>query len=297
MLKDLVSIVIPCYNAEKYLNDCLSALLNQTYKKIEVIIVNDGSTDNSEKIIDSYEKKFKKNNMKLLKINQANSGQASAVNNALKFVNGEYLMWQDADDWYELDTVEYLKNYLDDTNSEIVRAEAVFRDANDLNKVLFHARSKYDANNNVFESYLFETDSYCWPGIWMVKMEYFDSRIHDRTIIVSGEGQNAQLIFPLTCKNKVGYLKKVVYNYRVINNSHSHTKRNLSQKIKRNKNFKTLFTKVIYSIDVLSLDEKKKYEKKISNKYNYIIFKDIFLISFFKNCLKQVLRFFCLWKK
>lgn len=55
-----VSVIIPCYNAEKYLSDCLDALLKQTYKNVEVIIVNDGSTDNSESIIDSYISQYDK---------------------------------------------------------------------------------------------------------------------------------------------------------------------------------------------------------------------------------------------
>ena len=69
MGKKLVSILIPCYNAEKYLDDCLNAILNQSYDNIELIIVNDGSTDNSEKIIDSYYKKFNNFSKKLIKIN------------------------------------------------------------------------------------------------------------------------------------------------------------------------------------------------------------------------------------
>lgn len=85
-----VSVIIPCYNAEKYLSDCLDALLKQTYKNVEVIIVNDGSTDNSESIIDSYISQYDKRGKKLIKINQKNQGQAAAVNNALKYVTGDY---------------------------------------------------------------------------------------------------------------------------------------------------------------------------------------------------------------
>lgn len=297
MEKGLVSIVIPCYNAEKYLDDCLSALLNQTYKKLEVIIVNDGSTDNSENIIDNYIGKFKNNGMKLIKINQENGGQASAVNNGLKYVNGEYLMWQDADDWYELDAVECMLNYLKKNKYDIVRAEASFRNEDNLDHIVYHAKSKYDFNDNVFDSYVFETDSYCWPGIWMVKMNYFDSRIKNRTIIKSSEGQNAQLIFPITCKKVVGYLNKIVYNYRIISNSHSHAKRNIFQRINRHNNFKKLFIEIIYSIDILSGKEKIKYIKLIKKKYNYRIMNEIFKINLFKRIAKKILRILGLWNK
>ena len=83
MKNGLVSIIIPCYNASKYLNKCLDSLLNQTYKNIEVIIVNDGSTDESKLIIESYIDKFSKKKKKLIIINQDNAGHAVAVNNAL----------------------------------------------------------------------------------------------------------------------------------------------------------------------------------------------------------------------
>ena len=99
IIKDLVSIIIPCYNCEKYLNRLLDSILIQDYKFIEILIVNDGSIDNIERIILSYMIKFSERNINLIYINQSNSGQSSALNNALKFISGEFLIWPDSDDW------------------------------------------------------------------------------------------------------------------------------------------------------------------------------------------------------
>lgn len=97
-----ISIIIPVYNTEKYLTECLDSLINQTYKDLELIIINDGSTDNSMNIIKKYQKKY--DNIKVFE--QENSGQSVARNVGLKYATGDYIMFVDSDDYIELDMVE-----------------------------------------------------------------------------------------------------------------------------------------------------------------------------------------------
>ena len=151
MKKGLVSIIIPCYNSSKYLDDCLSALINQSYKNLEVIIVNDGSTDNSKRIIESYFDKFNNNRIILKLINQNNQGVASAVNNGLKYATGEYLMWQDSDDWYEYDAVESLVNYLNEKNLNVARGEVAVRNNETIQKIEYIGRSNSPKDCNIFK--------------------------------------------------------------------------------------------------------------------------------------------------
>lgn len=89
-----LTIIIPVYNAERYLEGCLNSVLNQTYKDFELIIVNDGSTDLSLFILENYKSKF--SNMKIL--NQNNAGQSNARNNAIHEASGDYIWFIDADD-------------------------------------------------------------------------------------------------------------------------------------------------------------------------------------------------------
>jgi len=96
-----VSIVIPVYNSEKYLKECIDSALNQTYQNIEVIAVNDGSTDNSEKILDSYSDKIKI-------IKQKNGGASSAYNKGIKAMTGEWLKVFNADDIMYPDAISEL---------------------------------------------------------------------------------------------------------------------------------------------------------------------------------------------
>ena len=99
-----ISIIVPVYNTEPYLEQCLDSIINQTLEDIEIICVNDGSTDNSLSILEEYASKD--NRIRI--INQENKGQGFARNNGLKNVNGEYVLFVDSDDWIELNTCEAL---------------------------------------------------------------------------------------------------------------------------------------------------------------------------------------------
>lgn len=93
----LISIVVPVYNAEKYIVEFLDSLLNQDFKKFELIVVNDGSTDKSEEIILKYKEKF--NYFKYIK--QKNQGQSEARNKAIRYIRGKYTLFLDPDDYLE----------------------------------------------------------------------------------------------------------------------------------------------------------------------------------------------------
>lgn len=102
MLK--VSIIVPVYNAEKYLNRCLDSIRKQTYKNIEVLLVDDGSSDNSGSICDEYVRK----DIRFRVIHQRNFGQSIARNVALDYATGDYVLFVDADDYIELQTISIL---------------------------------------------------------------------------------------------------------------------------------------------------------------------------------------------
>lgn len=100
----LVSIIVPIYNVEKYLNKCLESIISQKYKNLEILLINDGSTDNSEKII----KKFLKKDNRIKYFCKENGGLSSARNFGLEHCSGDYICFVDGDDWINIDYV--LKN-------------------------------------------------------------------------------------------------------------------------------------------------------------------------------------------
>lgn len=102
MNSTLVSIIVPVYNTEKYVSECLSSLIQQSYAHIEIITVDDGSTDNSLKILNDISAK----DSRLKVLSQPNQGVSAARNLALSKAVGEYVMFVDADDWMDLSTIE-----------------------------------------------------------------------------------------------------------------------------------------------------------------------------------------------
>ena len=92
------SFIVPCYNGEKYIVKCLDSILKQTSNNYEVIVINDGSTDNSINIINKY-----KNDKKIVIINQDNMGLSLARNNGINKAKGEYLIFVDCDDYIQND--------------------------------------------------------------------------------------------------------------------------------------------------------------------------------------------------
>lgn len=105
----LVSIIVPVYKVEQYLKRCMDSVLNQTYKNIEVILVNDGSPDNCPALCDEYAKI----DSRVRVIHKENGGLSSARNVALDSVKGDYIFFVDSDDWLALDTLEVLNEYLE----------------------------------------------------------------------------------------------------------------------------------------------------------------------------------------
>lgn len=112
-----VSIIVPVYNVEEYLVKCLDSLVNQTLKEIEIICINDGSTDNSLEILNTYAQK----DSRITIIDKKNEGVSAARNTGLNISKGEYIMFVDSDDYLELpnvffkeeDVVEKIKYYVE----------------------------------------------------------------------------------------------------------------------------------------------------------------------------------------
>lgn len=149
MKKIKVSIIVPVYNAEKTVNRCIDSLLNQTYKDIEVIAVNDGSKDNSLKLLKQYKNKIKV-------IDQKNAGPGAARNNGLSTATGDYVTFVDSDDELELDAIENMTKCLKKDTDIVISG---FREYDENGKVVINMIPKDDLwtqfkyNSTMFKLY------------------------------------------------------------------------------------------------------------------------------------------------
>ena len=149
-MNNKVSIIVPIYNTEKYLTHCLDSIINQTYKNLEIILVNDGSTDNSKKIIDDYAKK----DSRIKAIHQKNSGQSAARNRGLKEATGDYISFVDSDDEINKKFVEELMRKTD--NDKILpMTEKFYRKLNEKKESsIYTAKIRAQKNHETLEEYV-----------------------------------------------------------------------------------------------------------------------------------------------
>lgn len=117
-----ISIIVPVYNTEKFIDKCLIALRNQTHKNIEIIVINDGSTDNSKEIIETHQQE----DHRIKLFNQNNSGPATSRNLGISNAVGRYVMFCDSDDWFELNMCELMLNKITTENVDLVMCDSIF---------------------------------------------------------------------------------------------------------------------------------------------------------------------------
>ena len=231
-----VSVITPCYNGEKYVARFLDSLLNQTYKNLEIIFVNDGSTDDTENIVLKYKTMFEKKGNDFIYINKENGGAASAINIGIKHFTGEYMVWPDSDDEYFPFAIEEMVSYLENNKEYgFVRSEISVNDF-DTKEKLFSYKTKYDdPHYDIFEDLIIWNDIWPCPIQYMVRSEAWLETNPLREIYVSPYGQNYQMLLPIAFKYKCGYVDKELSIYYIRSDSHSrsHSMGNFEKEINK----------------------------------------------------------------
>lgn len=155
----IISIIIPVYNTGENLRTCIDSILNQTYKEFEILIINDGSTDNTKDICEEYNKQYSA----ITVLNQNNLGVSAARNKGIYNSKGTYLMFVDSDDWIEERSLEVIIKSLEEYNSDILmfgRINDYFKDGNLIKSSIIGinntVHSKIDEINKIW-IYLFNS--------------------------------------------------------------------------------------------------------------------------------------------
>lgn len=219
--KGEISIILPSYNGAEYVRRMLDSVLNQTYKKFHLIFVNDGSTDETEQIVLCYKPLFEQVNARFTYCFQENQGQATAINLGLPFVDSEFFMWIDDDDFLESEHLEkkvlYLRNH---PEKDLVRCKGKIYKENNLEEVV-NTFEHVSRKKSLFEEILFGREAPT-GGLYMVRTRSLFESLVKREIYTSPVGQNMQLLLPVAIKNKNGYINDYLFNYVIREDSHSH---------------------------------------------------------------------------
>lgn len=211
----MLSIIIPVYNVEKYLCQCLDSIVNQTYKDLEIIIVNDGSTDNSLSIIKEYA--ALDNRIKL--VDKENGGLVSAYTMGFKYATGEYITFVDSDDWCELDMYSQMMPKFSEYNIDLVICAYDRVREGESNKVDLGISEGLYSDKEKF--YYRINQKFISAARWnkILKKTLLTEIINnlDKTVNFS---EDTMLTIPYMQKaGKYYYLDSVLYHYRVVNNS------------------------------------------------------------------------------
>lgn len=167
MLNRKVSLIIPVYNTVKYLRRCLESAVSQTYENMEIICVDDGSTDGSEKIVDE----FAARDRRVVVVHQVNRGESHARNTGLRIASGDYIGFMDCDDWIEPDMYETLVRALEEAEADMAIA-GFYREFEEAGKSRITVQNEKPVDPKAFDGemllrYLYERDSFrTFAYIW-----------------------------------------------------------------------------------------------------------------------------------
>lgn len=260
MVNGLVSIITPCYNCENDIHRLMDSILIQDYPKIEMLAVDDGSTDNTKEIIESYLPKFQEKGYKLTYLYQDNAGQAAAVNRGLKLVTGEYLTWIDSDDYYQyhysISTMIQVLRQTDDSYG-MMRCCNQFIDEDTLFPVA--GGFKYTESERLFPPFLTGEEFGGGAGVYMIKMCAFDEVVSEREIYMGRKPQNCQLLEPLFYTYKCKTINDSLINILVRKESHSHKKKSYKSQLDDIQSYLDIHTNTLTRMSCLKQSELDNY--------------------------------------
>lgn len=205
----LISIVIPVYNVESYIEKCVNSIINQTYKNIEILLIDDGSTDLSGQICELYAKK----DTRIRVFHKKNGGLSSARNFGIEKAKGKYISFIDSDDFVTIDYVEILYKLLVDTNSDISVAINVNLYPNGYIKHIYNNSGKkiiYGSGLSMLEHMLYQKLFDTSSSFKLYKTKLFD----DIRFPIGKLYEDIACIYKLFLKAKrVSYINKEIYFY------------------------------------------------------------------------------------
>lgn len=255
-ISNLVSVIIPCYNGEQFIDVSIRSVYEQDYSNIELIVVDDGSTDNSKHLILAWENQFVQKGFRFLYVYQENRGLGGAIDTGLKYVTGKYLSLLDADDCFLQSSIAKRAAFLDEHEDYAgVRTNGWMLKGTD--KIPFTSSENEKSNTDYFHALFFDGAAN-WAGSYMVRTELLFRFYPDRNIYPSRFGQNMQIILPVAYKRKFGMIDEPLMVYVLHENSLSQTGASEVKNDKDDKNFYGYLDIYQHMVDIIINDKEEK---------------------------------------
>ncbi len=272
----LVSIITPGYNCGAVVHRLLDSILAQTWQNIEFIFVNDGSTDNTAEVLESYREKFVARGIDFKIIVQENRGVGGAIQTGLKAFSGEYLCWPDSDDYLEPDSIKVRAEYLEQhPEFGCVTGQAIVRQVPGLEQTgLLGSNVDFESAPAHFENALHRNTVFCC-GCHMIRTSDFLKINPTREIYPSRHGQNWQMLLPMYYHYKRGFIAKPVYNYLLFPNSMSREKLNVERRLEQIEGFYHIQQETLNTIAFEQASEKERAIGIVNYQYG----SDLLLLS------------------
>ena len=290
-----VSVIIPVYNVEEYLRECLDSVINQTLKDIEIICVNDYSTDNSLSILEEYAKNDSR--IKIIK-HDKNKGLGPARNTGINNANSEYIFFLDSDDYLKLDIIEKLHNKIIESNSDIVFSQMIafteltdkkiVKRVNKLNEYLDTSLQKdFQVTTDNFVDTIDNINCVAWGKLYSKNF-----LLRNKIFFIDGKFIHEDNGFWLKiCSNspKVSFIGDFGVFYRIRENALTTTIDRKKNRNKKQKHMRLILNDVFeYFRTALSKKKQEFYISSIKNSLEYSKFFHlsigfIFEFSWFKN--------------
>ena len=257
-MKPAVTLITPVYNAMPYLPAYLRSVLDQTWRPLQFILADDGSTDGSVECAEETAPRFAEAGISFLHLKGPHRNQSAAVNDALRYAEGELLTWCDADDLMHPLCIEKKALFLlGHPEIGMVRNDGIVENAAEGTSRRASAEADR-ADLQIFDA-LFHETTYCYAGCYMLRMSLFDRCYPDRRIPQSPEGQNLQLLLPPASRTVCGFVPEILHTYIRRDTGHSGKKRSYREMRERILGFSALLRAVLPHC----LCDAARYEREI----------------------------------
>ena len=211
--EDVISVIVPVYNVEKYLERCLSSIINQTFKNLEIILVDDGSKDSSGKICDEYLKKDRR----IKVFHTENKGVCSARNIGIENSKGNWITFVDSDDWLEEEFCEELYKEIIRENSDVALCGYYRVIGRNKEKINCDIKDKFVDSNQYLIKSLNPQTGYGFSHMKLYRSECIKNIKFNEELVVGEDALFNEMISENIKKGVV--LSKPLYNYRINQNS------------------------------------------------------------------------------